>query len=291
MSVAAERSHSPNHFGHKRHFERTDSTEYQLTNENRSKRSRRRSSSSSDLGDSPQKGAHSDRASTLAALRGLFPDMEEKVLADILDTCGDNIDAAIKRLGQLHLTAHCVADVPEATAAPANPEPSQDSKPGVDTAALPKADSHASVSPPPENAEGPQTPADWVEALVQQMAGAKDVDDARDRASRVLQAFEQAVLRQSARSQPDMTALRNHLNELSRDNHILKRAVAIQNTRMQEACGAKDAEISSLRSALAQYEQKVRTLELSNYSLSMHLRQATETGRGFDTGQRPPDVY
>lgn len=100
-------------------------------------------------------------------------------------------------------------------------------------AALPKADSHASVSPPPENAEGPQTPADWVEALVQQMAGAKDVDDARERASRVLQAFEQAVLRQSARSQPDMAALRNHLNELSRDNHILKRAVAIQNTRMQ----------------------------------------------------------
>ena len=68
---------------------------------------------------------------------------------------------------------------------------------------------------------------------MQQMAGAKDVDDARERASHVLQAFEQAVLRQAARSQPDMAALRNHLNELSRDNHILKRAVAIQNTRMQ----------------------------------------------------------
>ena len=60
---------------------------------------------------------------------------------------------------------------------------------------------------------------------------------------------------------------------------------------MQEACGAKDAELASLRAALAQYEQKIRTLELSNYSLSMHLRQATETGRGFDSGQRPPDVY
>ena len=60
---------------------------------------------------------------------------------------------------------------------------------------------------------------------------------------------------------------------------------------LQEACAAKDAELASLRAALAQYEQKVRTLELSNYSLSMHLRQATETGRGFDSGQRPPDVY
>lgn len=62
-------------------------------------------------------------------------------------------------------------------------------------------DSHASVSPAPEQAEGPRTPADWVEALVQQMAGAKDVADARERASQVLQAFEQAVLKQAARSQ------------------------------------------------------------------------------------------
>ena len=77
MSVAAEQSRSPNHFGHKRHFERTDSTEYQPSNENRSKRSRRRSST--DLEDLPQKGAPSDRASTLVALRGLFPNMEEKV--------------------------------------------------------------------------------------------------------------------------------------------------------------------------------------------------------------------
>ena len=68
-------------------------------------------------------------------------------------------------------------------------------------AATANADSHASVSLAPEEAEGPRTPADWVEALVQQMAGAKDVDDARERASQVLQAFEQAVLRQAARSQ------------------------------------------------------------------------------------------
>lgn len=57
------------------------------------------------------------------------------------------------------------------------------------------------MSPAPEEAEGPRTPADWVEALVQQMAGAKDVEDARGRASQVLQAFEQAVLQQAARSQ------------------------------------------------------------------------------------------
>jgi hypothetical protein len=30
-----------------------------------------------------------------------------QTLSDILDTCGDNIDAAIKRLGELQLTAQC----------------------------------------------------------------------------------------------------------------------------------------------------------------------------------------
>ncbi len=44
----------------------------------------------------------------------------------------------------------------------------------------------------------PKTPQEWVELLVQQMAGAKDLDDARSRASQILQAFEQAVLEQAS---------------------------------------------------------------------------------------------
>ena len=43
----------------------------------------------------------------------------------------------------------------------------------------------------------PKSPQEWVELLVQQMAGAKDLDDARSRASQILQAFEQAVLQQA----------------------------------------------------------------------------------------------
>ncbi len=60
---------------------------------------------------------------------------------------------------------------------------------------------------------------------------------------------------------------------------------------MQEAVHTKDSELAALRSALQQYEQKVKALELTNYSLSMHLRQATEGNHGFGLGQRPPDVY
>ena len=32
-----------------------------------------------------------------------------QVLSDVLDSCGNNIDAAIKRLGELQLTAQCSA--------------------------------------------------------------------------------------------------------------------------------------------------------------------------------------
>ena len=44
----------------------------------------------------------------------------------------------------------------------------------------------------------PKSSQEWVELLVQQMAGAKDLDDARGRASQILQAFEQAVLQQAS---------------------------------------------------------------------------------------------
>ncbi len=48
-----------------------------------------------------------------------------QIIGDVLDACGDNIDSAIKQLGQLRLTAHC------GTAQPSNS--------GADQAANPNA--------------------------------------------------------------------------------------------------------------------------------------------------------
>ena len=71
-------------------------------------------------------------------------------------------------------------------------------------AGVPEANGHAH-----ENSSGaaevkgdvePKSSQEWVEVLVQQMAGAKDLDDARSRASQLLQAFEQAVLQQAAQA-------------------------------------------------------------------------------------------
>lgn len=55
-----------------------------------------------------------------------------QVLADILDSCGDNLDAAIKRLDQLQLTAQCSAEA-QATvvASPEDSTKSSSAHPGV----------------------------------------------------------------------------------------------------------------------------------------------------------------
>jgi hypothetical protein len=118
------------------------------------------------------------------------------------------------------------------------------------------------------------------------MAAAKDMTDARQRAGSVLQAFEQFMMgRVKSSSSSDVK-----LEEARRENHILKRAVQIQNARMQEALQQKDKEVQQLQQTVEQYREKLQTAEVNNYALRMHLQQATSSGL-LSHSQRPPDVY
>ena len=56
---------------------------------------------------------------------------------------------------------------------------------------------------------------------------------------------------------------------------------------------AKDAELAAGRAALAAAQERAHGLELANYSLGLHLRQATSSAAagGFGGGPRPPDVF
>ena len=65
------------------------------------------------------------------------------------------------------------------------------------------------------------------------------------------------------------------------------RAVQIQNAKLQER-GSHEGELQQLRVALGQCQEQVRTLEMNNYSLALHLQQATN-GAGVE--HRPPDVF
>jgi hypothetical protein len=210
----------------------------------------------------------------------------------VLAECGQDIDAAIRRLTQLKLSTEqagagqsAAADDAAAAAAAAasangSDQQQQDQQQDRQQAAAAPAEAAstaavaaAAAAPDPSV---PQTAEQWVDALVQEMAAAKDFADARSRAAKLLQAFEAFV---SARSKDQ-----GRLDEAARENAILKRAVQIQNAKLQElAGGAKEQELAALKGLLGQYQER------SNYSLALHLQKATD-GQ-CQPAHRPPDVF
>mmetsp|Transcript_26062 Transcript_26062/g.56904 ORF Transcript_26062/g.56904 Transcript_26062/m.56904 type:complete len:269 (+) Transcript_26062:184-990(+) len=205
----------------------------------------------------------------LSALLSLFPGMDEKVVSNILAECGNNIDAAIKRLGCLKLSS-------EEAAAEAAQEASGSTYEGR---------TGTPSTSQPSNTEPLATAEQWVEFLVQEMAAAKDLQDARSRAGSVLQRFEKFM---STKAEEKNSIVLSKLAELQKENHILKRAVQIQNTKLQEK-PQQEQEIQQLKHMLAQYQEQLRTLEVNNYSLALHLQKATNNNHL--AGQRNPDVF
>lgn len=204
----------------------------------------------------------------VAALVALFPGMDVKTVSTVLAECGDNIEAAIKRLGDLRLTAE------EAAAANAAATEA--------AAAAAAAESEGSDLPSTsQNPEGPTTAEQWVDFLVGEMASARDMSDARGRAALVLQRFEAFVQRRVKLDEAKKV-------ELAKENAILKKAVQIQNAKLQEKATV-EAENQQLKQLLAQYQEQVRSLEVNNYSLTLHLQKATATSHL--PSQRHPDVF
>jgi hypothetical protein len=230
----------------------------------------------------------------LRQLHALFPEMEAKLVEKVLESCGNSLDSAIKSLTDLRLSS-----------SERSVSSSQD---GVSGASVARSSSLAagmeSLSPSTTNSCRQKMEAaaagslqqlegeEWVELLVREMMNAADLDDARARATHTLEAFEKTVASRSAAvmevQQKENIVLKEQLQGLIRDNHILKRAVAIQHERQIEHEG-RTRELQQVKQLLAQYQEQVRTLELSNYSLTLHLRKAQE-GSSMP-GRFHPDVF
>lgn len=217
-----------------------------------------------------------------------------QVVADTLAEFGDNIDAAIKHLNNLQLSSpgtskqHAIQEqqrsgilgpappaavaTDSATTTTAPVAAQADEKPATIST------STTSVPPPPPS----RTAEEWIGLLVQQMSAASDVVDAKQRASQVLRAFEQAVLQHSDQQ----------LNDASRENALLKRAVAIQNSRLQELL-TKEAEANELRTTLETAKNRIQSLEVQNYSLQLHLKRAADAQQEgtLTPGRNNPDVF
>ncbi|XVF55303.1 hypothetical protein PTKIN_Ptkin06aG0026300 [Pterospermum kingtungense] len=131
--------------------------------------------------------------------------------------------------------------------------------------------------------------SEWVDLFVSEMASATDIDDARGRTARILEAFEGNITaNRRAAEEIEYTTLKTYLRSLLDNNQILRRAVAIQHERNLEQEG-REREVQHLKLTLSQYLEQVRILELNNYTLRLHLQQAQ--GSGSIQGHFPPDIY
>lgn len=138
----------------------------------------------------------------------------------------------------------------------------------------------------PSEAEG------WVEHLVKEMLNARDLNDAHVRGKLALEAVEKAVVSRSTLAveelQKENADLKEKMQVMLREGHILKRAVAIQHERQQEHEG-RTRELQQAKQVIGQYQEQVRSLELNNYTLRMHLRMAQDASSM--PGRYHPDVY
>ncbi|KAK9149604.1 hypothetical protein Scep_008361 [Stephania cephalantha] len=224
------------------------------------------------------------RLSALDHLRSIFPDMDNQHIERALVECGNDLESAIKSLNQLRLGSidnnlDSVVDIRTSV------EPLQ---------AVVTDNGVAAPSEEPSDFENlPKDGPEWVEVLVREMANSSDMDDARTRALQVLEVLEKSICARAKAEaaqnfQLENMMLKEQLESLIRENGILKRAVSIQHERQKEY-EDRGQELQHLKQLVSQYQEQLRTLEVNNYALTLHLKQAQQSNS--IPGRFHPDVF
>lgn len=200
-------------------------------------------------------------SSSLDQLRAAFPHLELTVLVKALEEHGNDLCAAMRSL----LSAEELTPNIQAVAG------------GTFTA------SH----------NHPASGDDWVALLIREVTQSTSIDDAKLRAAKVLESLEQtlsSLARQEAGKifQEEKVAVQQQVEDLMKDNTVLKRAVAIQHER-QKAFEDANQQLQLLKQVIPQYQEKIRNLEMNNYALNLRLQQA-EHGNSMPE-RFNPDVF
>ncbi|KAK7330072.1 hypothetical protein VNO77_24257 [Canavalia gladiata] len=225
-------------------------------------------------------------SSLLPHLASFFPDMDNHLLQKALEQCGNDIDSAIKSLNDLRLGAS-LHNSQHSTAI------------ASDSAQLQlqgevKCDTDVAASEDPVAGQNcPINGAEWVELFVKEMMDASNMDDAKARASKVLEELEKSVCaRASAETERNFhqenVMLKEQVEALIQENVILKRAICIQHERQKEY-EDRNQELEQLKQLVSQYQEQLRALEVNNYALTMHLKQAEQSSS--IPGRFHPDVF
>ncbi|KAL6854545.1 hypothetical protein ACP4OV_019107 [Aristida adscensionis] len=211
-----------------------------------------------------------------AAIHARFPAVSPQFIEKTLEDCENDLDSATKCLLNLQAqSAECngahVYKPPAGMSAV-----SQSLAEGIldDNELVPSVESVSSAD------NFPSSSTQWVEVLVNEMASASNLDDAKARASRVLEVFERSMTSCTGADaqlnfQKENSVYKEQLEAVLKENTILKKAVAIQHERQKEH-DERGQELQRLKQMVIHYQEQVRNLEVNNYALSMHLRQAQQ---------------
>eukprot|EP01025_Chloroclados_australasicus_P015054 TRINITY_DN1715_c0_g1_i11.p2 TRINITY_DN1715_c0_g1~~TRINITY_DN1715_c0_g1_i11.p2 ORF type:complete len:247 (+),score=27.72 TRINITY_DN1715_c0_g1_i11:97-837(+) len=202
-----------------------------------------------------EQGAFKNIYSELQVLGALFPGMSHQKIQEVYKGTDQDVQAAIRILNQLTLQ--------EVQQGDSQPEQEQD-----------------------ENEEGKSGYSKLADQLVdvgmQRLQTATSFDDGKYKLSSLLHQLESMKEQQFTHV---ATLMKDKIKETKYQNSILKRAVQIQNSRMQEIAQRE----GSLQQQLVHSQQKIRELELKNYTLTMHLESAIKNQN--QNGFHPPDVF
>ncbi|KAF7078406.1 hypothetical protein CFC21_082851 [Triticum aestivum] len=237
------------------------------------------------------------REALLHHLRSLFPHMDPQLLERALEASGDDLDFAIRSLNDLRLESA------EAIFSAAFSEPEN----GLSTALKLSAegmlieftsegngqlDAISGNPPATDNCQTNHHSSEWVELFVREMMSASDINDARARASRALEVIEKSIMERTGAEavqnlHKENKMLKEQLAIALRENAVLKRGVAIQHERQKEF-DDKTQEVHNLKQLILQYQEQLKTLEINNYALRVHLQQAQQNSSM--PGRFHPDV-
>ncbi|RDX80148.1 hypothetical protein CR513_39337, partial [Mucuna pruriens] len=245
--------------------------------------SKRLRCSSSPIRFPPPSPSPSSSPSPIDHLRPLFPHMDDLVLERALQECGNDIDAAVKRLTELCLGTAEGNGTAEELEVVVN----------VDAGKL-EDEGNASVS---ENQPAlnnlPADGAEWIDFFVREMMVATSVDDAKARAARMLEVLEKSISERARAEatdalQKENLMLKEQIEVLIKEKNSFKNAFRIQHERFGDY-EVKNQELQHLKQLVSQYQEQIRSLEMNNYALAMHLKQAQQSNPF--TGRFPPDVF
>ncbi|XP_048612143.1 uncharacterized protein LOC106390472 [Brassica napus] len=206
-------------------------------------------------------------SSSLDQLRTAFPHLELTVLVKALEEHGNDLCAATRSLHSEEKKAEELANMESHAVAG-----------GTFTA---DSDNH------------PASGDDWVGLLIREVTQSTGIDDAKVRAAKVLQSLEQTLSSRAREEagkifQEEKVAVQQQVEDLMKDNTVLKRAVAIQHER-QKAFEDANQQLELLKQVIPQYQEKIRNLEMNNYALNLRLQQAEQGNSMLERFN--PDVY